>query len=418
MSHTVSKMSELISTDSMLYEYQKEVLQKAKANYLYALDTGTGKTILSIHHYLLHSNGEPLLIVAPPQKIKEGGWDRDIQTVANYYGIEISYDLLSYGKLFADWKKYKGWFVIFDECHYVKTSTSQRGKAAKNLVKASTFFVLLSATPSSNGWGDTINYFIMFNLAQSKTQFEREFGVFDTLYLGQRRVNRVVGWTRENLLKQMYQSFSVKLSKDDCLDLPPMVIEDVFFKRSTEYLKLKKDRILEVEGEKIVYDTYPKLAQGLRFYANQKNKLEYVEMLAESTNENIIVFYNFKAEKEKLLQILTKMKKKVFEVSGQRSELPARNTWSKLRGSVTLVQYQAGAAGIELQYANLVIFYTPTYSLQDYEQSLGRAYRNGQDKKVTVYHFITKDTIEELIYGALKTKKDFTDELFVRYLEG
>ncbi|MGG2113986.1 DEAD/DEAH box helicase [Lysinibacillus pakistanensis] len=418
MSHTVSKMSELISTDSMLYEYQKEVLQKAKANYLYALDTGTGKTILSIHHYLLHNNGEPLLIVAPPQKIKEGGWDRDIQTVANYYGIEISYDLLSYGKLFADWKNYKGWFVIFDECHYVKTSTLQRGKAAKNLVKASTYFVLLSATPSSNGWGDTINYFIMFNLAQSKSQFEREFGIFDTLYLGQRRVNKVVGWTHENVLKQMYQSFSVKLSKDDCLDLPPMVIEDVTFKRSTEYLKLKKDRILEVNGEKVVYDTYPKLAQGLRYYANQKNKLEYIEMLAESTNENIIIFYNFKAEKEALLQLLTKLKKKVFEVSGQKSELPARNQWSKLKRSVTLVQYQAGAAGIELQYANLVIFYTPTYSLQDYEQSLGRAYRNGQDKKVTVYHFITKDTIEELIYGALKTKKDFTDELFVKYMGG
>lgn len=137
----------------MLYEYQKDVLKAARPNWLYALDTGTGKTILSIHHYLLHNNGEPLLIVAPPQKIKEGGWDRDIQTVANYYGIEISYDLLSYGKLFADWKKYKGWFVIFDECHYVKTSTSQRGKAANNLVKASTYFVLLSATPSSNGWG-------------------------------------------------------------------------------------------------------------------------------------------------------------------------------------------------------------------------------------------------------------------------
>ncbi|WP_320938876.1 SNF2-related protein, partial [Lysinibacillus capsici] len=262
MSHTVSKMSELISTDSMLYEYQKDVLKAARPNWLYALDTGTGKTILSIHHYLLHYNGEPLLIVAPPQKIKEGGWDRDIQTVVNHYGIEINYDLLSYGNIASDWKKYKGWFVIFDECHYVKTSTSQRGKAAKNLVKESTYFVLLSATPSSNGWGDTINYFIMFNLAQSKTQFEREFGIFDTLYLGQRRVNRVVGWTRENILKQMYQSFSVKLSKDDCLDLPPMLIEDVFFKRSTEYLKLKKDRILEVNGEKVVYDTYPKLAQG------------------------------------------------------------------------------------------------------------------------------------------------------------
>lgn len=402
----------------MLYEYQKDVLTAARPNWLYALDTGTGKTILSIHHYLLHNKGEPILIVAPPQKIKEGGWDRDIQTVVDYYGVEIGYDLLSYGKIASDWKKYEGWFVIFDECHYVKTPTSQRGKAAASLTKVSTNFLLLSATPSSNGWADTINYFIMFGLAKNKTQFEREYAQFDTMFLGKRRINRVVGWNRESTLKKMYQSFSVKLAKEDCLDLPDMVLEDISFKPSTEYRKLKKDRILEVNGEQVVFDTYPKLAQGLRYYANQSDKLNYVEMLAESTTENIIIFYNFKAEKEYLIQLLTKLKKKVFEVSGQRSELPKRDTWGKLKSSVTLVQYQAGAAGIELQYANLVIFYTPTYSLQDYEQSLGRAYRNGQTKKVTVYQFVTKDTIEEMIYSALKTKKDFTDELFVKYMEG
>ena len=72
----------------------------------------------------------------------------------------------------------------------------------------------------------------------------------------------------------------------------------------------------------------------------------------------------------------------------------------------------AGSAGIELQYANIVVFYTPTYSYQDYEQALGRAYRNGQTKKVTVYRYITKDSIEQAIYGALKNKKDFTEQLF------
>lgn len=402
----------------MLYEYQKDVLKQAKPNWLYALDTGTGKTILSIHHYLKFYNGEPLLIVAPPQKINEGGWDRDIQTVVDYYNIEIGYDLLSYGKLAADWKKYKGWFVIFDECHYVKTPTSQRGKAAAWLTKIATNFVLLSATPSSNGWSDTINYFIMFDMAKNKTQFEREYAEFDTMYLDQRRINKVVGWRNESLLKKMYQSFSVKLAKEDCLDLPGMVVEDIQFRRSTEYLKLKKDRILEINGEKFIYDTYPKLAVGLRYYANQTDKLKYLEMLAEGTDENMIIFYNFQAEKHAFIKLFEKLKKQVYEVSGQRSELPKRDIWCGLKNSITLVQYQAGAAGIELQYANLVVFYTPTYSLQDYEQSLGRAYRNGQTKKVTVYHFMATNTIEELIYDSLKNKKDFTDELFTKYLEG
>lgn len=402
----------------MLYEYQKEVLNKAKANWLYALDTGTGKTILSIHHYLLHNNGEPLLIVAPPQKIAEGGWDRDIQTVVDHYNVTIGYDLLSYGKIAKDWQQYKGWFVIFDECHYIKNPTSQRGKAANFLTKHSSNFVLLSATPSSNGWSDTINYFIMFGMAKNKTQFEREYAEFEPLFLGNRRVNKVSGWKFENELKRMYQSFSVKLAKEDCLDLPGMVIEEVSFKRSKEYLTIKKDRLLQLENETIVYDTYPKLSAGLRYYANQKDKLNYLEMLAEGTEENIIVFYNYKAEKEALIELAKKLKKRVYEVSGQRSELPKRDIWFGLKNSITIVQYQAGAAGIELQYANLVVFYTPTYSLQDYEQSLGRAYRNGQTKKVTVYHFVTKGSIEELIYGSLKNKKDFTDELFVKYLEG
>lgn len=402
----------------MLYEYQKDVLNKAKPNWLYALDTGTGKTILSIHHYLLHNNGEPLLIVAPPQKIAEGGWDRDIQTVVDHYGVTIGYDLLSYGKIAKDWQQYKGWFVIFDECHYVKNPTSQRGKAASFLTKHSSNFVLLSATPSSNGWGDTINYFIMFGMAKNKTQFEREYAEFEPMFLGNRRINKVSGWKFESELKQMYQSFSVKLAKEDCLDLPGMVIEEISFKRSKEYMTIKKDRILVNGDETIVYDTYPKLSVGLRYYANQKDKLNYLEMLAEGTEENIIVFYNFKAEKEALIELAKKLKKKVYEVSGQKSELPKREIWSGLKNSITIVQYQAGAAGIELQYANLVVFYTPTYSLQDYEQSLGRAYRNGQTKKVTVYHFVTKGSIEEAIYASLKNKKDFTDELFVRYLEG
>lgn len=416
MSLTVSKKSKPSLDNSMLYDYQKEVLLNASPSYLYALDTGTGKTILSIHHYLKHAQGEPLLIVAPPQKIKEGGWDRDIKKVCNHYGVDVSYDTLSYGTLAKNWKTYKGWFVIFDECHYIKNPTSQRGKAANWLTQASTNFVLLSATPSSNGWGDTSNYFIMFGLYKNKTSFERENAIWGDLYLGNRVVKRVEGWKNEDVLKSQYQGFSVKLSKDDCLDLPPLVFEDVEFKRSTEYLRIKKDRVMNINGENKVFDTHPKLAHGLRFYANQKDKLDYVSMLAEGTSENIVIFYYYADEKAALIELLKKSKR-IYEVSGQKSELPPHEHWEGLKDTVTLVQYMAGAAGIELQYANLVVFYTPTYSLQDYEQALGRAYRNGQTKKVTVYQFITKYTIEEKIYEALKNKKDFTDDLFVKHLE-
>lgn len=421
----VLKKRRHILKKTILYEFQQKLLNSIDKDYIIAADTGTGKTIMAIYHYLRFTKGEPLLIVAPPQKIKEGGWDRDVELVENTHSITIDYEMLSYGVLAKRWKEYKGYFVVFDECHYVKMPTSQRGKSAMFLTRHSTHFLLLSATPASNGWGDTMNYFIMFGFEKNKTQFEKQYAIKEPLYragkpvmYGGEQMEKVVGWKQENLLKERFESFSIRLSKDEALDLPPLVFEDIHFKKSSEYNKIKKDRVLTINDELIAYDTLPKLQHGLRYYANQSDKLKYAEMLAEGTSENIVIFYYYQEEKEQLIKIMKKLKKKIFEVSGQATKLPDYNSRTELNNSVTIVQYMAGSAGIELQYANVVVFYTPTYSYQDYEQALGRAYRNGQDKKTTVYRFITRGTVEKDIYDRLKEKKDFTDELFRKGIEG
>ncbi len=403
--------------DSILYDFQKKLLNNINPSFLIAAETGTGKTIMSIYHYLKHGNGEPLLIVVPPQKKKEGGWDRDIEFVSNHHDVVIEYEQLSYGVLAKQWDKFKNHFVVFDECHYIKNPTSQRGKAAYKLTQSASDFLLLSATPNANGWIDTMNYFIMFGHYKNKTQFLKQHAIYDDMFVGRPRPVKVVSDFKEkDKLKQLYQTFSIKLSKDEALDLPPLIFEDIYFKPTKEYKTIEKDRVLEVDSELVLYDSISKLQHGLRFYANQNDKLKYAEMIAESTNENIVFFYYYQEEKNDLMKIMKKLKKTVYEVSGQNSHIPEKYIWGDLQNSVTLVQYMAGSAGIELQYANTVIFYTPTYSYQDYEQALGRCYRNGQEKKVTAYRFMTKDTIEMAIYGALKNKKDFNEKLFRKEL--
>lgn len=398
---------------NILYDFQKELLRKIKPSYLLASGTGTGKTIMAIYHYLKHNKGEPLLIVAPPQKILEGGWDREIELINKHHDININYQTLSYGILAKRWQEFKGWFVVFDECHYIKNSTSQRGKAAMRLSKHATNFLLLSATPNANGWIDTINYFIMFGHYKNKTEFLRKHAIYKDLYVGRPRPIKVVDdFKGKDELKRKYNTFSIELSKDEALDLPPLVFENIYFKPSTEYKKIKKDRVLSIDGELRLFDTLSSLQYGLRYYANQKDKLKYAEMLAEGTTENIVIFYNFTKEKDDLIEVMKKLDKKIYEVSGQKSHIPNKEEWDGLKNSVTLVQYQAGSAGIELQYANIVIFYSLTYSYQDYEQALGRCYRNGQTKKVTAYRFMTRDSIEMAIFGALKNKRDFNEQLF------
>lgn len=395
--------------DNILYKFQKEIINEADPSYLIAADVGTGKTLMAIHHYLKHTQGEPLLIVAPPSKIKEGGWDREVKFVEEKYNINIGYKTLSYGVLAKRWKEFEqGWFVVFDECHYIKNPTSQRGKAGYKLSQSASNFLLLSGTPASNDIGDMINYFIMFGFTKNKTQFQRKYGVWDKLYLGTRSVNQVVDYKEKDKLLGWYESFTTSVKKDDVLDLPPIVFVNKHFKPSKEYKTIEKDRVLNDAA----YDTPSALMHGLREHTNTKDKIAYLKMLFESTDNNIVVFYNYNSELEEIKKICKD--KVLYEVNGNRQELPEKNTWSEIKNSVTLVQYRAGSAGIELQYANAVVYYTPTFSYQDYAQSLGRTHRNGQKKKVTVVKFVTQKTVEEQVWKTLENKKDFDTKIYLK----
>ena len=394
--------------DDILFDSQKRVLEQAKPNYLYALDTSTGKTLISIHHYLKFSQGEPLLIVAPPTVKLGGGWDREMKLVQETYGIEIDYEVLSYGVLAKNQKNYDGYFIIFDEAHYVKSSTTKRGKAAYYMSQQATNYVLRAATPNANGIEDMINYFKMFGFTKNKTQFNKEFAIFEKQFLGTRSFMKVVDYENKEQIMDWYKSFTVTVKKQEMVDLPDIAFQEVYFKPSKEHNIIKRDRVFE----DVAYDNIPKLMHGMRFYANQKNKLAWVKDFLEGTNSNVLIFYVYKKEYEAIKEIADKLEKKTYTINGQLKEFTDREEWDKLENTVTIVQYRAGGAGIELQYCNEVIFYTPDYSYQDYAQALGRAYRYGQENKITVHKFVTRNTVEENVWVALDQKEDFDAKVY------
>lgn len=396
----------------MLYPTQEEVMNEAKPSYFYGLGTSSGKSLISIYHYLKHNKGEPLLIVCPPTKKKSNEWDYEIEKVEQHEEIKIDYEVIASSMLAKEYKKYSNHFVILDEAHYFMNPTSNRGKAAQKLCKASTNYVMLSATPGES-WSKFMNYMIIFGFYKNKTEFLKKHAIYETKYFGGRSIKQIVDFQNTDILERYWQSIATMKETSYFVDLPQVSERFVEFNKSNLYKSAAKDRVVEINDEQVILDSPPKLGATLRYLTNQKAKVAYTKELLESTNDNVVIFYQFTREKDNLLEMLSKLDKQVFEVSGQQFELPTQVERKSLSNSVTLVQIQAGSAAIELKYANQVIYYCPTYSYTQYQQSRGRCIRHGGHDRVEIIKFKTKGTIEKQVWRALDNKQDFDEKLYL-----
>ncbi len=396
----------------MLYPTQEKVMNEAKPSFFYGLGTSSGKTLISIYHYLKHNNGEPLLIVCPPTKKKSNEWNHEIEKVEQHENIKIDYEVIASSMLAKVYSGYSNYFVILDEAHYFMNPTSNRGKAAQKLCKHSTNYVMLSATPGES-WSKFMNYFIIFGFYKNKTEFLKKHAIYETKHFGGRSIKQIVDFQHTYALERYWQTIATMKETSYFVDLPQVSERFVEFNKSTTYTQAAKDRVVEINGEQIILDSHPKLGATLRYLTNQKAKATYTKELLESTNNNVVIFYQFTREKDNLLEVINKLDKKVFEVSGQNFELPTQDERKSLTNSVTLVQIQAGSAAIELKYANQVIYYCPTYSYTQYQQSRGRCIRHGGHDRVEIIKFKTKGTIETQVWKALDNKQDFDEKLYL-----
>lgn len=396
----------------ILYPTQQAVMEQAAPSWFYCLGTSSGKSLISIYHYLKHSKGEPLLIVCPPTKKKSNEWDYEVQKVEKHENIKIEFEVIASSMLAKHYKEYKGYFLILDEAHYFMNPTSNRGKAARQLCNVSTNFAMLTATPGES-WDKFINYMIIFGFYKNKTQFLNRHAVFETKYFGGRSIKQISDFKNTDELENKWKSFSTMKPTSYFVDLPQVSERFVEFNKSSMYTKAVKDRVIEVNGEKVILDSPPKLGATLRYLTNQNAKVAYTKELLESTRDNVVIFYQFTREKDNLLEMLNKTDKRIFEVSGQNFELPTQEERKLLNNSVTLVQIQAGSAAIELKYASQVIYYCPTYSYTQYQQSRGRCIRHGGKDRVEIIKFKTKGTIETQVWKALDNKQDFNEKLYL-----
>jgi SNF2 family DNA or RNA helicase len=405
-----------------LLPHQETVLAQTKEfqRVAYYLDMGLGKTFLGSGK--IHQLDTPVaLLICQKSKIED--W-------ANHFNDHYAYNIIVFNKQLISeipehsvliinydrvWRrpellKLTNFTLMLDESSCIKNETCKRSKFILKLRADNV--ILLSGTPTGGRYEELWSQCKLLGWKISKKLFWDQFIETRTDILNGFPVKIVTGYKNVDHLKAKLREYgAVFMKTEDVLTLPETIHTVTPVQCTKEYRRFRNDRILEMNGKTLIGDTPLTRLLYLRQLAGMynPNKLERLRELFESTQDRIIVFYNFNHEYEFIQQLCEKLDKPISTVNGQIKDLTHYQSTSN---SVTLVQYQAGAMGLNLQLANKIIYFSLPLSSELYEQSKKRIHRIGQTKTCFYYYLLTTGTIEYQIMDTLKQRKDFTDYLF------
>lgn len=311
-------------------------------------------------------------------------------------------------------QKVKGVTLMLDESQAIANNTSKQTKGIMKLNYKNV--ILLSGTPASNARYDKLyTQLKLLGLNMNKRSYEDRYcNFFDMENAGIkfRVLSKRNPYKNVDELKNVMKDLGcIFMKTDDVLDLPQQRFIDVPIVKSKFYKTFEKDGYVDIEGIEHVSKTPVQNMLILRQLCNSKEKLDMLKTLLESTNDRVIIFYNFDIELKLLQQYISKLKRPMSFINGHEKNL---NCYNNNDDSITLVQYQSGSAGVNLQLANKMIYYSPPVKSDFYEQSKKRIHRIGQESSCTYWKLITSNSIEQKIYNTLDLKRDYNDALFRR----
>lgn len=363
-----------------------------------------------IEHFEEHYDGYLILNLASKNGLKPFvDWSKNDPAVKTI-GI-INYDLL--------WRRKELMgieydTVTLDESSLIQNSTSKRTKAILRLDVENV--ILLSGTPTGGKYENLYSQLKLLGLDMTKKKYWDTFVETRSMDMGGFRIPIVTGYKNVGKLKRMMRRLGCNFLKtDEVFDLPEQTFTDIKIRISKEYEMFRKDGIVDVHDgagvRQLVGDTVltQMLYERQLCGAYSADKLNALKDILDSTDDRVIVFYNFDAELQKIIEVCKGAHKKISQVNGKTKDLKA---YDKDEHSVTLIQYQAGAMGLNLQKANKIVYFTLPLSSELYEQSKKRIHRIGQEQPCFYWHLICKGSIEEKIYKTLEMRQDYTEELF------
>lgn len=326
---------------------------------------------------------------------------------ADYTTGVVNYDLVWREKGFLQLENYT---LILDESSLVANPQAKRTKFIKKMKP--NHVILLSGTPDKGKYEELVTQAQLLGWHITKQDYWDRYVKFrynnDVAPIP---IPMVYGYKHvDELVENLTRYGAEWLDEDD--SLPSQTFTTLHCKPPKEYKVFQKnDFVILKDGTELVGDS--SLAKLLRerqlcgMYC--KDKLDSFKDFVESCRDRIIVFYNFKEELKQLQEVCEKAKRPVSVINGSKKDLTA---YEAQNDAITLVQYQAGAMGLNLQKANYEAFFTPPLSSELYEQAKKRIHRIGQTKPCFYYCFTCKGSVEEKIYKVLAKRQDYSAKLF------
>lgn len=420
-----------------LFDFQDQALTatKDKNRVAYYMDMGLGKTFVGAEK-MKRCNTVANVLVCQKSKIADWmkhfqdfypqlkaydatkkGFDYQVE-VHLFHGnkphvVVINYELLFRRPWFLNLRNFT---LMLDESSLIQNEKAKRSKFILKMQPENV--ILLSGTPTSGKYENLWSQIHLLGWPISNDLYNRQYVNWKTIEVAGfpiRTVDPMQPYKNVERLKEklrLHGAFFLKT--DEVFSLPEQSMIPLHLPTNMEYRLFAKTGFAMVGDEELVGDTTLTKRLYLRMLCGQysKEKLDAVKDLLQSSRERFIIFYNFNAELEQLKRTVTELERPLSQVNGAVKDLTA---YEEQSDSITLVQYQAGAMGLNLQKANRIIYFTLTEKSELFEQSKKRIHRIGQQKPCFYYLPLVKGSIEESILKTLEMRRDYTDELFKEY---
>lgn len=413
------------------------------------LDMGLGKTAITMTaiRQLKHDRfAVNRVLVIAPKKVAEGTWTREKDKWNHTKVLRVSQVLGSLNKRIkalhtpadvyiinrenvvwlVDYYKNKWPFdmVVVDESSSFKSHKAKRFKALASVGCHINRMVELTGTPSPNSLADLWSQVFLLDqgerLGERYTHFRERY--FDP---GERGQNVVYNYrpkvgSNESILEKI-ADICISMKAEDYLQLPDITYDDVpvvlDIKATKAYQDMERKMVLELpEAEEEISVTSAaalsnkllQLANGALYDEDHEAhrihdcKLEaFMELIESMQGKPVLVFYNFRHDRERIIEVLVKTKLRVRELKTPKDE----DDWNHREIDVLLAHPASAAYGLNLQDGgNHVIWFGLTWNFEQYSQANKRLHRQGQTEKVIIHHLVSQGTRDEDVMEALQHK--------------